>query len=77
MEDRCSICGLWNVSKTADCPECGAIMDSSIKSLTLSWKCRKCDYGIATMAKLLCFFDNKKFAKECYSKINNCPYAYK
>lgn len=77
MIDRCEECGLWNVNETDVCPKCGSTMDLIIDGLSLSWKCRCCDYGIATTANKLCFFDNKKFEKECYSKITDCPYAEK
>lgn len=75
MIDRCDECGLWNVQKTDSCPQCGAIMDLSIEGLCLSWQCRECDYGIATTDEKLCFWDDKKISKECYSKIDSCPYA--
>lgn len=75
MVDRCDECGLWNVKKTDSCPECGATMDLSIEGLCLSWQCRKCNYGVATTADKYCFWDEKKISKECYSKIDICPYA--
>jgi len=75
MIDRCNKCGLWNVENVADCPQCGEIMDLCIAGLCLSWKCRKCDYGVATTVNKLCCTDNNKFPKDCYSKIKVCPYG--
>lgn len=75
MEKRCEICGLWKIDITDQCPECNGVMDLIIEGLTLSWKCRDCDYGIATMANKLCVWDEKKFPKDCYEKLNECPYA--
>lgn len=75
MKNRCKICGLWNITKTDICPECNGIMDLSIEGMSLSWKCRKCDYGIAITANKLCFWDEKKYARDCYEKISECPYA--
>lgn len=75
MENRCEICGLWKMDKTDSCPECNGVMDLVIEGLTRSWKCRDCDYGIATTANKLCFWDEKKYSRECYEKSNECPYA--
>lgn len=72
---RCEICGLWKIEKTEKCPECNGIMDLVIEGLSLSWKCRNCDYGIATTANKLCYWDGKKYPKECYEKSSECPYA--
>lgn len=75
MENRCEICELWKMDKTDQCPECNGVMDLVIEGLTLSWKCRDCDYAIATTANKLCFWDEKKYSRECYEKLNECPYA--
>lgn len=77
MEKRCEICGLWKIEKTDQCPECDGIMDLVIEGLSLSWKCRDCDYGVATTANKLCFWDRKEYSKECYEKLSECPYAEK
>lgn len=77
MEKRCEICGLWKIEKTDQCPECDGIMDLVIEGLCLSWKCRDCDYGVATTANKLCFWDDKKYPKECYEKLAECPYGEK
>lgn len=75
MTDRCCECGLWKIKKTEICPECGSIIDLNINALCLSWKCRKCNYGVSTTANKLCFWDNGKYPNEFYSKIMSCPYA--
>lgn len=77
MIDRCDECCLWNTQKTDICPECGEMLDLSIEGLCLLWKCRKCDYSVATTVNKLCFWDNKQFSKECYSKIDVCLFAEK
>ena len=38
---------------------------------------RKCDNEVTTTVNKLCFWDNKQISKECYSKIDICPYAEK
>ena len=40
-----------------------------IEGMYLSWKCRDCDYGVVTTANKLCFWDGKKYSKECYEKL--------
>ena len=52
-------------------------MDLAIIGEDLSWNCRQCSYGLATTAQRPCYWDNRKFAKECYSQIEKCPYAEK
>ena len=74
MNDRCNECGLWNISKIDTCPECGSIMDIIIKGVSLNWKCRSCDYDIATTVNKLCFWDNGSFREKCYTKSEDCPY---
>lgn len=75
--NRCSECGLYETPQTDICPECGGIMDLAIIGEDLSWSCRQCSYGFATTAQRPCYWDNRKFAKECYSQIEKCPYAEK
>ncbi len=79
MIDCCYKGGFWNMQTTDSCPTCGAMMDLCIAGLSLSWKCRKCDYGVATTVNKLCFWNNNNnnFSKECYSKIKTCPYREK
>lgn len=74
MNDRCDECGLWNIPKTDSCPDCGNIIDLRIKGVSLSLKCRSCDYVIATTANKLCFWDKDNFSKDCYTKSKDCPY---
>lgn len=52
-------------------------MDMTIEGVCLSWKCRECSYGVATTAQKLCYWDNKKFSRECYLQITKYPYAEK
>lgn len=66
---------LMEYSKKDTCPECGATLSLSIEGLSLTRKCSKCDYSVVTTANKLCFWDNKQFLKECYSKMDVCPYA--
>lgn len=75
MENRCEICGLWKMNKTDQCPECSDVMDLTIERLSLSWKCRDCDYGVATTVYKLCTTDGKKYPKDCYEKLIECPFA--
>ena len=75
--NRCSECGLYKTPQTDICPECGGIMDLAIKGEDLSWSCRQCSYSLATTAQKPCYWDNKKFAKECYPQMEKCPYAEK
>lgn len=77
LENRCDICGLWEIDTTAQCPECGGIIDLAIEGLSLSWTCRECAYAVATTANKLCVWDEKKYPKDCYGKLNTCPYAEK
>lgn len=74
-ENRCESCGLWKIPKIEKCPECNGMMDSFIEGLSLSWKCRNCAYCVATTANKLCYWDGKKYSKECYVKSSICPYA--
>lgn len=75
-ENRCNACGLWKIKIIDKCPECGDNMDLEIKDLSLSWKCRKCEYGVATTANKLCFWDNGNFSEDCYPKLDGeCPYG--
>ena len=75
MENRCELCGLWKIGKTEQCPECNSTMDLHMEGLSLSWKCRNCDWGIVTTANKLCYLDRKKYPKDCYEKISQCSYA--
>ena len=52
-------------------------MDLAIIGEDLSWNCRQCSYSLATTAQKPCYWDNKKFAKECYPQMEKCPYAEK
>lgn len=74
MSDRCDKCGLYNIQKTNICPKCGSIIDLKIENLCLSWKCRKCNFDVATTVEKLCFWDNGNFSKEYYTKSDVCPY---
>lgn len=73
--DRCKECGLWKAPKTDKCPACGATMDMEIEGLSLSWKCRECDWAAATTAQKLCVMDDEEIKGAFYSKIKSCPYA--
>ena len=75
--DRCEQCQLYKVETTDICPCCGGFIDMEIVDVTLTWKCRKCDYSISTTANKLCFWDNGKYNLEMYSKYDKCPYAAK
>ena len=75
MNDRCLGCKLYCVETTDVCPICKNIIDLEINGLTLSWKCRKCDYEVATTVYKLCVVDNGKYSKEQYGKRKICPYV--
>ena len=75
QDDRCKVCGLWKSKKVDMCPACGGKMDFSINGLSLLWKCRDCEYGVATTANKLCAWDNGSYSKECYLKLEECPYS--
>ena len=77
-QDRCTQCALSDCAQTDECPMCGAVSDISVSrtgSLTIT--CRKCGFAAATTAHNLCFWDNGAFGAECYSKLADCPYAYR
>ena len=75
IENLCEQCGLWKSKATDLCPECHGIMDLEIEGLSLSWNCRNCDFSVATTANKLCFMNGKKYPKECYEKLSECPYS--
>lgn len=75
MVDRCEECGFWNIPNTQKCPECGDIVDLSIKGVCITWICRKCQYAVASTANKLCYWDVDKHSKENFSKLDICVYA--
>lgn len=73
--DRCKECIVTQDVQTGECPECRKIMDLILEGMTLSLKCRECQFEVATTAPYLCFQDGSKYPKECYSKLSECKYA--
>ena len=74
MIDLCEKCGLYKPS-TLTCPDCNIVMERNVTGMSLSWKCKNCNFNMVTTIKRFCMIYDVDLNSGQFSKINSCPYA--
>lgn len=76
MADLCKKCSLY-APAVLICSHCNIEMECEVTGISISWKCKKCGFNMATTIKRLCFVSNADADSTTYSKLNCCPYSKK